>query len=793
MKNSTADVASFLGNYNSHAGVFAHNNALSAWATLYVNTTNASDGGDVILTGGGNVGIATSSPSYRLSVNGTGYASTDFRAPIFYDSDNTGYYVNPASATVINDVKATTATFGVRVNNSSFGGNVTGLTGTFPIEVRASSSPPALTWHYENVATRHIALDSSGFLQVWNPSESGGSVLQAQTSLRAPVFYDSDDTSYYVDPNAATSFRLKSGYIHGYSNSNAYIAFNNSGTYWGTIGNYSSNDWRLGWGTAAALTDWGLRWDASGNTWSNVTHRAPIFYDSDDTGYYVDPNANSLLHVLRVNANWGDGFYGTEAFSITGSYPSMCYRNSSADNKWLFHHDGSYMQFYYGGTWNNNSWSRYAQISTFDIHHVSSIRAPIFYDRDDTTYYIDPASTGTSLNLAGYAYIGKGISGSYYLTLNHDQLWAQGTLYLQYSVNGNINMCHGGGYAYSETSLRAPIFYDTDDTGYYLNPNGTSNLYRTSTYLAPKYQSGDWADAFRNTPVSSKAFHGDISSGGPTGTWWFYESMRHANGDNYWGTQIAYGWEDNANQIYQRNISVNSFSSWVRYLNSSNYQSYSNFGDNPIYGRLYYDYGNTGYYCDPASTSNMNSLSLNSLTVGGVSITGSGSGASSRIWKASSARNLDYQSGQTYVNSPQSVLWGSPSNGLGSYTSSSTPFTVSANTIYDMELVFTMNQSAGSATTMVFGMYTTATCDVFSYANITKSGSTTSNSQVFSGQTATGTYVVKMVIAVSGTGGFIHPYIYFGTPTPNGGGITIQMTYLKLTVIGTTTGSVTTV
>ena len=39
----------------------------------------------------------TTAPAYDLDISGTGYSATDFRAPIFYDSDNTIYYVNPAS------------------------------------------------------------------------------------------------------------------------------------------------------------------------------------------------------------------------------------------------------------------------------------------------------------------------------------------------------------------------------------------------------------------------------------------------------------------------------------------------------------------------------------------------------------------------------------------------------------------------------------------------------------------------------------------------------------------------
>jgi hypothetical protein len=49
-------------------------------------------------------------------------------------------------------------------------------------------------------------------------------------------------------------------------------------------------------------------------------------------------------------------------------------------------------------------------------------------------------------------------------------------LYLQYSGAGNIDMNYGGGVAFSRTSLRAPIFYDFDNTAYYTDPASTSSL-----------------------------------------------------------------------------------------------------------------------------------------------------------------------------------------------------------------------------------------------------------------------------------------------------------------------------
>jgi hypothetical protein len=48
--NSSADKSAFLGNYNSRAGVFGHNNALTAWDDLWVNTLGASGQGNLYLS-----------------------------------------------------------------------------------------------------------------------------------------------------------------------------------------------------------------------------------------------------------------------------------------------------------------------------------------------------------------------------------------------------------------------------------------------------------------------------------------------------------------------------------------------------------------------------------------------------------------------------------------------------------------------------------------------------------------------------------------------------------------------
>jgi hypothetical protein len=89
--------------------------------------------------------------------------------------------------------------------------------------------------------------------------------------------------------------------------------------------------------------------------------------------------------------------------------------------------------------------------------------------------------------------------------------------------------------------------------------------------------SGNWNNDFQNNSASFLRVNGDLAGGtnNPGGTWWFQDNYRHSNASNFWGTQVAWGWEDNANELAQRNVSGGGYSAWVRYLNSGNYNTYA--------------------------------------------------------------------------------------------------------------------------------------------------------------------------------------------------------------------------
>ncbi len=540
----TAPLLKFSGSYNSGNGAEIWQNSSG---TLYFNVN-------------GNQTAASMFAGPYTEI----YGST--RSPIYYDYNDTGYYADPASTSILN-------TIGFNGTSANAFGSYWAGTGGYPGYQYAGGNSRfgfSSTGGYVDVYTDgyfYCGIDPTGanrlvlFEDTWLNSKYFGSDgnTYAQASMRAPIFYDYNDTGYYIDPNStgATALRMRGGALFGPNPTwGRYLYIGGNGDYDSAEAQIFTTNGNLHLepkaGNAIYLDNYRGGW-----------FRANGWYDTNDTGYYIDINSTSRMNRIDTDEFYNYGWF-RNYYTNKGLYNQA--------NGVHFYSNG-------GASWAITGSGGNVELQ-FRSNHESTMRGYVY------------ANTGGSIGFLDY-------NGNWRIR----------------GDGANVEL-YGGTYVDTEYAY---VWYDRNDTAYYLDPNSNSNMYKVTAYQGAKYNTGDWADGFRNTPTSGRTFHGDISSGGPQGSWWFYDSMRHSNGSNYWGTQIAYGWEDNANELWQRNITANSFSGWVRYLNTNNYSGYAvkindwhgnlyHHTDGRIYATIFYDANDSGYYLDPNSYSYVSSL-----------------------------------------------------------------------------------------------------------------------------------------------------------------------------------------
>ena len=134
-----------------------------------------------------------------------------------------------------------------------------------------------------------------------------------------------------------------------------------------------------------------------------------------------------------------------------------------------------------------------------------------------------------------------------------------GYLQVGYINSSNGNEKNNTNCAYVWGTNGSDDYLRTYNTSYLNVASATNATFQTAS-------SGATCDAkFKNTPAHGTSFSEANGVGdAPNTGWWMIYSIRHSNASNYWGTQIAYGWEENANAIYQRNISGGTWSGWTR-------------------------------------------------------------------------------------------------------------------------------------------------------------------------------------------------------------------------------------
>jgi hypothetical protein len=239
---------------------------------------------------------------------------------------------------------------------------------------------------------------SNGSLNWFLSTSTGGGYFNGQ--VNATVFYDNNNTGYYVDPSSTSNINaLQTAgqvVIGGTFSNNAYNAVSSTRLLFGggndvdnysigtSLNNYGGNytkldlRWHTGIRMGAQAQYGGIRFFDSedlgtvlfsiGETDTNVRVAynlyTPIMYDSNDTGYYVNPNGFNQLRYLRVLGDWTGSGVHSEQFTVRGTYASMTLRSTNSNQVyWLIHNDASDAINFYGGSgnvdgasWNRNAW-----------------------------------------------------------------------------------------------------------------------------------------------------------------------------------------------------------------------------------------------------------------------------------------------------------------------------------------------------------------------------------------------------------------------------------------------------
>lgn len=577
-----------FGHLNDWAMTFQFNNR-SARGFWWGDDGHSTSAGAMSLTTNGRLTVArslsvgqgegiTSPSATTLYVQGIGQATSDFRAPIFYDTNNTGYFANPAGRS--------------RLASMDYGNGSYYLAGG-DWGYRHNTPYGWIQFGPANTSHAHIYTDRSSFYFNVNEMYMNGRFVLNENrtinnkyfgsdgSIRAAIFYDINNTAYYFDGASRFSTRFEG------------------------VNNRTK-----------------ARMGLSGQTRSSAMNYDDRVVRTSNQSYWIGSKGWGRVDMNTV-ANWGSGFIdswsnppnqpsGTSHWVGTQAYH---YSNGSARYGWQMV-GGPIGNLRFRNTW--SGFSAWRTVPMLDVNNgnTGAMYAGIYYDANNTGFYMDPASTSywsTSQQNGYHTFLnyGIGVTGRY--SASRLQLvFAMGSAYRPNAAGTSTSNMYGIGWSHPNagglggsnqlndhgmliinnggfraaissravfaSDVRTPIYYDWNDTGYYLDPNSTSNAalrIRGGTLHGPNPTWGRYLYVGTNGNVSSEA------------------CVATTNG----------------------NLHLDSRSGRDLYLQW--YVNRTVFVRSAIQATLFYDRNNTGFYCDPSATTRLNNVIITGTLTGG--------------------------------------------------------------------------------------------------------------------------------------------------------------------------------
>ena len=571
---------------------------------------------------------------------------------IFYDRGNTAYYMVPDSNS--NTVKQTMQELivdgGTRNNTNDatayFSATNNNDWGVVINKNRTNATEYGLDVRMGSSHTYGIRLLAGGTERM----RSNNTALYHWGSMRAPIFYDLDDTGWYTNQAGTSRHNIQQanfftndadvsdtsqfGLYFGDNRSTAYAIYKEGGAWtnpypdlriafhtgikMGANASYNGMRFYNDYDMATQVMSINNSSDPLGGNnvfvnnslQANSSLRAPIFYDSNDTNYYVDPATNGRLWQLGVGYRAAG-----KRLDVTGDHGNTAIRLAlPAANNGLANGEIALQMWVSepGNTWDG---------AGFGYNVDNNLNA------NTNVYYFGRPNTGLGQGYMRFTNNGY----TYFYNTN-----TSGTRYNPMQTRSD-NTVYFPNYAFAGASLRAPLFYDTDDTAYYGNYAGDTNWQglsargqamiglpghtrsgAISNYGRRPNITGDtnywtgskgWGNVNMNTVAHWGSGFFDTwgnPANQPSGTshWVGVQAYHYSNGGTQHGWQLAGGPISN---LRFRN-SWSSFSAW-RTVPMMNVNDTGNGGN--FYAQIYYDSQNPAYYGDFASTSNMNTVQIN--------------------------------------------------------------------------------------------------------------------------------------------------------------------------------------
>lgn len=454
--------------------------------------------------------ISGAQSSSNFWISGSGRAGGDMRAPLFYDQDNTSYYVDPAGTSRVYKIgfnSQNTINSGLYLWSTGDNNHVIYSVGTGQ-DGGARQAPYWDTGHrmrFRTATSQGFTFENSSNTTIVDIDSDNGNMYVAG-QVRTPIMYDLNNTGYYVDP-ASTS------------NMNTVIA--------------NSNIYNGGWYRGGTSDNGHVR--LYGNSRQMVFRTDGSTQYSDNGGYpfvwlYGGDNSGNRRMILHNNGNIWTSSYGWlhDYFAATSGDGSYIQNQNSGAQSANFYISGNGQvngELYVGNWirkldndgiyWQNNQWHLYPVNSTdFYLRSGSTSEISLRLVAGNTTprgyLYANSSNQMGFLNNARQWHLrsltADGLSPNLYFVESGNESWSgnpgndegkveyhSNRLYLAAGANStevvrfrrsgsDVGLINNSGYAYF------PIMYDWNDNGYYTDPASWSRQYGLgSFYLRNNY------------------------------------------------------------------------------------------------------------------------------------------------------------------------------------------------------------------------------------------------------------------------------------------------------------------